>query len=111
MAMEEDYVQTQTQTQTQTTSQVQRNLERFSGAQVDQKVNELVQFLLIKDQKKIPIRWVDILKNVIKDNKEVYCEIINRASRTHSSVAVPGARGCRAVGWGAGAPLPISARW
>lgn len=80
--MEEDYALTQTQT----TSQVQQNLERFSGTQVDQKVggplwlmgacsspraapsffvtqlvfplqvSELVQFLLIKDQKKIPIR-------------------------------------------------------
>nr|XP_048689151.1 WD repeat domain phosphoinositide-interacting protein 4 isoform X2 [Caretta caretta] len=82
MAMEEDYALTQTQT----ASQVQRNLERFSGAQVDQKVSELVQFLLIKDQKKIPIRRADILKNVIKDYKEVYCEIINRASRTLQQV-------------------------
>ncbi|XP_073177653.1 non-structural maintenance of chromosomes element 3 homolog isoform X1 [Lepidochelys kempii] len=80
--MEEDYALTQTQT----ASQVQRNLERFSGAQVDQKVSELVQFLLIKDQKKIPIRRADILKNVIKDYKEVYCEIINRASRTLQQV-------------------------
>uniref|UniRef100_A0A8C8RQC6 MAGE domain-containing protein n=1 Tax=Pelusios castaneus TaxID=367368 RepID=A0A8C8RQC6_9SAUR len=71
---------------TQTTSQVQRNLERLSPVQVDQKVSELVQFLLVKDQKKIPIKRTDILKNVIKDYKNVYSEIINRAGRTLKQV-------------------------
>ncbi|KAM7134311.1 non-structural maintenance of chromosomes element 3 homolog [Macrochelys suwanniensis] len=78
--MEEDYALTQT------ASQVQQNLERGSGAQVDQKVSELVQFLLVKDQKKIPIRRADILKHVIKDYKEVYSKIVNRASRTLQQV-------------------------
>ncbi|XP_075774597.1 non-structural maintenance of chromosomes element 3 homolog isoform X2 [Pelodiscus sinensis] len=71
---------------TQRSSQVQRNLQRLSGAQVDQKVSELVQFLLVKDQKKIPIKRADILKNIIKDYKDVYPEIINRAGRTLQQV-------------------------
>ncbi|XP_074835461.1 non-structural maintenance of chromosomes element 3 homolog [Carettochelys insculpta] len=71
---------------TQTASQVQRNLERLSPAQVDQKVSELVQYLLVKDQKKIPIKRADILKNVIKDYRGVYSEIINRAGRTLQKV-------------------------
>ncbi|KAF1587381.1 hypothetical protein FQV11_0007816, partial [Eudyptes moseleyi] len=69
-------------TQTPTHSQVQRNLERRSQDQVNQKVSELVQFLLVKDQKKIPIKRADILKKVIREYKDVYSEIVNRAGRT-----------------------------
>ncbi|XP_048695037.1 non-structural maintenance of chromosomes element 3 homolog isoform X2 [Caretta caretta] len=71
---------------TQGASQVQRSLERLSPAQVDQKVSELVQYLLVKDQKKIPIKRADILKNVIKDYKSVYSEIIKRAGRNLQQV-------------------------
>ncbi|XP_053870415.1 non-structural maintenance of chromosomes element 3 homolog isoform X1 [Malaclemys terrapin pileata] len=70
----------------QSASQVQRNLERLSPAHVDQKVSELVQYLLVKDQKKIPIKRADILKNVIKDYRGVYSEIIKRAGRTLQQV-------------------------
>ncbi|KAK0677013.1 NSE3 protein, partial [Pygoscelis papua] len=73
-------------TQTPTHSQVQRNLERRSQDQVNQKVSELVQFLLVKDQKKIPIKRIDILKKVIREYKDVYSEIVNRAGRTLQQV-------------------------
>ncbi|NXX56572.1 NSE3 protein, partial [Scopus umbretta] len=69
-----------------THSQVQRNLERRSQDQVNQKVSELVQFLLVKDQKKIPIKRADILKKVIREYKDVYSEIVNRAGRTLQQV-------------------------
>ncbi|XP_074990909.1 non-structural maintenance of chromosomes element 3 homolog isoform X2 [Calonectris borealis] len=72
--------------QTPTYSQVQRNLERRSQDQVNQKVSELVQFLLVKDQKKIPIKRADILKKVIREYKDVYSEIVNRAGRTLQQV-------------------------
>ncbi|NXL68739.1 NSE3 protein, partial [Chordeiles acutipennis] len=72
--------------QTPTPTQVQRNLERHSQDQVNQKVSELVQFLLVKDQKKIPIKRVDILKKVIREYKDVYSEIVNRAGRTLQQV-------------------------
>ncbi|GAB0202334.1 non-structural maintenance of chromosomes element 3 homolog [Grus americana] len=72
--------------QTPTHSQVQRNLERRSQDQVNQKVSELVQFLLVKDQKKIPIKRADILKKVIREYRDVYSEIINRAGRTLQEV-------------------------
>ncbi|XP_050790939.1 non-structural maintenance of chromosomes element 3 homolog isoform X1 [Gopherus flavomarginatus] len=71
---------------TQSASQAQRSLERLSPAQVDQKVSELVQYLLVKDQKKIPIKRADILKNVIKDYRGIYSEIIKRAGRTLQQV-------------------------
>ncbi|KAM3848415.1 non-structural maintenance of chromosomes element 3 homolog [Vipera latastei] len=72
--------------QTQTLSQAQRNLEQHSPTEVEQKVNELVQFLLIKDQKKIPIKRTDILKYVIKDYKDLFPEILRRANHTLQQV-------------------------
>ncbi|NXF13957.1 NSE3 protein, partial [Smithornis capensis] len=47
---------------------------------------ELVQFLLVKDQKKIPIKRADMLKNVIREYRGAYTEIINRAGRTLQEV-------------------------
>ncbi|KAM8793696.1 non-structural maintenance of chromosomes element 3 homolog [Eudromia elegans] len=67
-------------------SQGGRSLERRSAEQVEQKVSELVQFLLVKDQKKIPIKRSDILKKVIGEYKDVYSEIVNRAGRTLQQV-------------------------
>ncbi|NXX74135.1 NSE3 protein, partial [Urocolius indicus] len=72
--------------QTLTPSQVQRNLQRYSQDQVNQKVTEVVQFLLVKDQKKIPIRRADILKRVIREYRDVASEIISRAGRTLQQV-------------------------
>ncbi|XP_063150201.1 non-structural maintenance of chromosomes element 3 homolog [Candoia aspera] len=71
---------------TQTLSQAQRSLEQHSPCQVEQKVNELVQFLLIKDQKKIPIKRTDILKYIIKDYKDLFPEILRRANQTLQQV-------------------------
>ncbi|KAH0628866.1 hypothetical protein JD844_010467 [Phrynosoma platyrhinos] len=76
-----------TLTQTQTPSQVQHNLERWSENQMEHKVNELVQFLLVRDQKKIPIKRADILKHVIfKDYKDIFPEILKRANKTLEQV-------------------------
>ncbi|XP_056396240.1 non-structural maintenance of chromosomes element 3 homolog [Hyla sarda] len=68
-------------TQTQTLTQVQRNLEKHSPEQVNLKVGELVQYLLIRDQKKLPIKRADIVKHVVKDYKDVYPEILHRAQK------------------------------
>ncbi|XP_062975515.1 non-structural maintenance of chromosomes element 3 homolog [Elgaria multicarinata webbii] len=73
-------------TLTQTPSQMQRNLERRPTVQVDHKASELVQFLLIKDQKKIPIKRADILKHVIKDYKDIFSEILRLANQTLQQV-------------------------
>ncbi|NWZ95265.1 NSE3 protein, partial [Nesospiza acunhae] len=45
-------------------------------------VSELVQFLLVKDQKKIPIKRADMLKNIIREYRNAYSEIVKRADRT-----------------------------
>lgn len=48
--------------------------------QLDLKVAELVQFLLIKDQKKIPIKRTDILKHVVVDYRDVYSTLLTMAA-------------------------------
>ncbi|XP_075434534.1 non-structural maintenance of chromosomes element 3 homolog isoform X1 [Ascaphus truei] len=66
---------------TQTATQVQRNLEKRSPEQVNLKVSEVVQYLLVRDQKKLPIKRADIVKNVVKEYKDVYPEILIRAKK------------------------------
>ncbi|XP_018424644.1 PREDICTED: non-structural maintenance of chromosomes element 3 homolog [Nanorana parkeri] len=72
--------------QTQTASQVQRGLEKHSPDQVNLKVGELVQYIFIRDQKKLPIRRADIIKHVIKEYRDVYPEILLRAKKTLQEV-------------------------
>ncbi|XP_036040627.1 non-structural maintenance of chromosomes element 3 homolog [Onychomys torridus] len=48
--------------------------------QLELKVAELVQFLLIKDQKKIPIKRTDILKHVVGDYRDVYPNLLRLAA-------------------------------
>uniref|UniRef100_A0A3B5B3D1 Melanoma-associated antigen G1-like n=1 Tax=Stegastes partitus TaxID=144197 RepID=A0A3B5B3D1_9TELE len=69
------------------TSQVQRGLEKVTEAQVDQKVSaEVVQYFLLKDQKKVPVRRADLVKHVVKEHRNIYPEIIKRAARTLDQV-------------------------
>nr|XP_028568969.1 non-structural maintenance of chromosomes element 3 homolog isoform X2 [Podarcis muralis] len=65
---------------TMTPSQLRNTLERRPRSQVELKAQELVQFILFKDQKKIPVKRADVLKHVIKDYKDVFPVIIRRAS-------------------------------
>uniref|UniRef100_A0A3Q2CK94 Necdin-like 2 n=1 Tax=Cyprinodon variegatus TaxID=28743 RepID=A0A3Q2CK94_CYPVA len=67
-------------------SQVQRGLEKLTPAQVDQKTAEVVQYILVKDQKKIPVRRAELVKNIVKDYRTVYPEIIKRAKRIFEQV-------------------------
>ncbi|XP_053437933.1 non-structural maintenance of chromosomes element 3 homolog [Nycticebus coucang] len=48
--------------------------------QLELKVAELVQFLLVKDQKKIPIKRTDILKHVVGDYKDIFPDLLKLAS-------------------------------
>ncbi|XP_006166993.1 melanoma-associated antigen D2 isoform X3 [Tupaia chinensis] len=43
------------------------------------RANDLVKYLLAKDQTKIPIKRADMLKDIIKEYTDVYPEIIERA--------------------------------
>lgn len=48
--------------------------------QLELKVAELVQFLLIKDQRKIPIKRTGILKHVIRDYKDIFPDLLRLAA-------------------------------
>ncbi|XP_041092989.1 necdin-like 2 isoform X1 [Polyodon spathula] len=67
-------------------TQLQRSLARLTPAQVDRKMAEVVQFILIKDQKKVPIKRADIVKHVVKEYKNIYNEIMKRVSKTFEQV-------------------------
>ncbi|XP_074537724.1 necdin-like 2 [Halichoeres trimaculatus] len=67
-------------------TQVQRGLENLSREQVDQKTAEVVQYFLVRDQKKIPIRRTDIVKHVVKEYRNIYPELIKRAAQTLDKV-------------------------
>nr|XP_057940214.1 necdin-like 2 isoform X2 [Doryrhamphus excisus]XP_057940216.1 necdin-like 2 isoform X2 [Doryrhamphus excisus]XP_057940217.1 necdin-like 2 isoform X2 [Doryrhamphus excisus] len=47
---------------------------------------EVVQYILVKDQKKIPIRRGDLIKHVIKENRNIYPEILKRAAQSLDQV-------------------------
>lgn len=50
------------------------------------RANDLVKYLLVKDQTKIPIKRSDMLKDIIKEYTDVYPEIIERAGYTLEKV-------------------------
>lgn len=69
-----------TQSRSQLTlTQAEKALGSMSGVEVEQLVNDLVIYLLIADQKKIPIKRQDINKNVLKDNKKAFAGIMSKA--------------------------------
>uniref|UniRef100_A0A3Q1G8I7 Necdin-like 2 n=1 Tax=Acanthochromis polyacanthus TaxID=80966 RepID=A0A3Q1G8I7_9TELE len=68
------------------TSQVQRGLEKVTEAQVEQKTAEVVQYFLVKEQKKVPVRRADLVKHVLKEHRNIYPEILKRAARTLDQV-------------------------
>ncbi|XP_036617672.1 non-structural maintenance of chromosomes element 3 homolog [Trichosurus vulpecula] len=67
-------------------SQAQKKPAKRTEAQIQQKVNELVQFLLVKDQKKVPIRRADMVKTILQDYKDLASVIIERAGQTLEEV-------------------------
>ncbi|XP_062916595.1 necdin-like 2 [Mobula hypostoma] len=67
-------------------SQKQHAAHQLTPAAVDRKVCEVVQYILIMEQKKVPVKRKDIIKNVLKDYRSRYCEIIKRAGRIFNQV-------------------------
>ncbi|XP_051856550.1 non-structural maintenance of chromosomes element 3 homolog [Antechinus flavipes] len=70
-----------TSSSSSSSSQVQKKPTKRTEAQIQQKVNELVQFLLVKDQKKLPIRRADMVKTILQDYKDLASVIIERAGQ------------------------------
>ncbi|XP_067880367.1 necdin-like 2 [Heterodontus francisci] len=67
-------------------SQAHHNLDKLTPAAVDRKVSEVVQYILIMEQKKVPVKRKDIIKHVLKDYRSIYTEIMKRTTRTFHQV-------------------------
>lgn len=65
----------------QTQSQGQKAAASMSSEDQKRKVDELVKFLLIMDQKKLPIKKLDINKHVMKEHSKALPVIIQKAAR------------------------------
>ncbi|XP_043836946.1 LOW QUALITY PROTEIN: non-structural maintenance of chromosomes element 3 homolog [Dromiciops gliroides] len=54
------------------------NLQQRTQSRIEKKVCEVVQFLLVKDQTKVPIKRTHIVNTITKEYKKITTEIINR---------------------------------
>ncbi|XP_041035545.1 necdin-like 2 isoform X1 [Carcharodon carcharias] len=72
--------------QSPTRSQAQHNLDKLTPAAVDRKMSEVVQYILIMEQRKIPVKRKDIIKHVLKEYRSRYTEIMKRTVRTFHQV-------------------------
>ncbi|XP_033106507.1 non-structural maintenance of chromosomes element 3 homolog [Anneissia japonica] len=69
-----------TQSQTQTLTQAQKVTATLSHDVINNMVSEVVQYMLVMEQKKLPIKRADINKHVLKDYSRAYTEIFRQAS-------------------------------
>ncbi|KAK2148732.1 hypothetical protein LSH36_486g06051 [Paralvinella palmiformis] len=67
-------------------TQAERIFSGISEGEVDSKVNELIQFLLIMDQKKMPIKRQDINKYVLKEHSRAFNKFIEKAGKKLKSI-------------------------
>ncbi|XP_077985684.1 non-structural maintenance of chromosomes element 3 homolog isoform X2 [Glandiceps talaboti] len=67
------------QSQTQTMTQAQKAAVNLTHDAIDGLVNDIVQFMLIMEQKKIPVKRQDINKHVLKDHKAIFVMAMARA--------------------------------
>ncbi|XP_005109416.1 non-structural maintenance of chromosomes element 3 homolog [Aplysia californica] len=63
-----------------------RASREMDPVEVEKKVNELVQFLLVKDQKKIPVKKSEINKQILKESSRSFPEFMRQASEKLSEV-------------------------
>ncbi|XP_055881855.1 non-structural maintenance of chromosomes element 3 homolog isoform X3 [Biomphalaria glabrata] len=66
-------------TQLLSLSQSQASSKQLDAAELEKKVNEVVQYLLILDQKKVPIKKRDIIRVLMKDCSKSFSAVIEQA--------------------------------
>lgn len=71
---------------TQTLTQAERYVASLPKEEVNQKVCDLVQYLLIMDQKKIPIKKLDINKYILKEHSRAFNKFFSKAKTTLKEV-------------------------
>merc|ERR1712025_595696 len=67
-------------------SQAKSSIDELDPVEAEKKVNELVQFLLVMDQKKIPIKKRDINRQVLKESSRSFNTFMQQASEKLSQV-------------------------
>ncbi|XP_046548576.1 non-structural maintenance of chromosomes element 3 homolog [Haliotis rubra] len=68
-----------TQRQMSSQTQADKAAAGIDRAELDRKVNDLVQYLLIMWQKNYPIKKLDINKNVLKEHRSAFAHIMKKA--------------------------------
>jgi len=63
-----------------------RGLDDLDPVEAEKKVNDLVQFMLVMDQKKFPIKKKDINKQVLKESSKMFQAFMQQASDRLSQV-------------------------
>ncbi|KAL5014212.1 hypothetical protein ScPMuIL_008482 [Solemya velum] len=74
--------------QTQSNTQAERAMAGMEPAEQERRTNDLVQYLLIMDQRKVPIKKLDINKQVLKEHSKAFPIIMRSASDKLSKVSV-----------------------
>ncbi|XP_032819321.2 non-structural maintenance of chromosomes element 3 homolog [Petromyzon marinus] len=67
-------------------SRVQCAEQKISPKQLEQKVSEVIQYILTVDQKKIPIKKSDISKNVLKDHRYLINTVMKMVTKKMNEV-------------------------
>jgi len=70
----------------QSMTQVQKAVASMDKGERERKSDEVVKYILIMDQKKIPIKKLDINKNVLKEHSKTFPVIIAEATKKLSTV-------------------------
>ncbi|XP_038054384.1 non-structural maintenance of chromosomes element 3 homolog isoform X2 [Patiria miniata] len=73
--------QAASQSQTQSMTQAEKAAAKLTPELIERKVGELVQYLLIMEQRKIPVRRGDITKNILKEYRTILPHVLERAKR------------------------------
>ncbi|XP_059161596.1 non-structural maintenance of chromosomes element 3 homolog [Physella acuta] len=77
------------QRQSQSSTSLNQTKDRprsLDSAEFEKKVNELIQYMLVMDQKKTPIKKKDINRVVLKEHKRLFPSIMEEASTRLSKV-------------------------
>lgn len=82
---DETYAPTQSQSsqrgqQTMSSTQIDKSLAQLSSDERNRIVNNIVRYLLVADQKKVPIKKSDIVKNAMKEHGRAFAPLMKEAS-------------------------------
>ncbi|KAL8589287.1 hypothetical protein ACOMHN_039930 [Nucella lapillus] len=67
-------------------SQAEKAAASLGNGEINKKVDELVQYMLIMDQKKVPVKKQEINKAILKDASRAFAVIMKKASERLSEV-------------------------